>query len=85
MGMGALTSVAREPLGKAREADLILLAGPVLAIVDWMCRLSEVLSPHQLMTDVGSTKQQITEAAVQHYNRSGGRPFCRDTRWRAKS
>jgi len=75
MRMGALTSVARDPLSEAKEADLILLAGPVLAIVDWMCRLSEVLSPHQLMTDVGSTKQQITEAAVQHYNRSGRAAF----------
>jgi prephenate dehydrogenase len=75
MRMGALTSVARDPLSEAKEADLILLAGPVLAIVDWMCRLSEVLSPHQLVTDVGSTKQQITEAAVQHYNQSGRAAF----------
>jgi prephenate dehydrogenase len=75
MRMGALTSAAREPLDEAKEADLILLAGPVLAIVDWMCRLTEVLSPHQLVTDVGSTKQQITEAAVQHYNRSGRAAF----------
>jgi prephenate dehydrogenase len=75
MRMGALTSAAREPLDEAKEADLILLAGPVLAILDWMGRLAEVLSPHQLVTDVGSTKQQITEAAVQHYNRSGRAAF----------
>jgi prephenate dehydrogenase len=75
MRMGALTSAAREPLDEAKEADLILLAGPVLAIMDWMCRLTDVLSPHQLVTDVGSTKQQITEAAVQHYNRSGRAAF----------
>jgi prephenate dehydrogenase len=73
--IGALTSVAQEPLSAAKEADLILLGGPVLAIVDWMGRLAEVLSPHQLLTDVGSTKQQIVEAAAQHYNRPGRAAF----------
>ncbi|HWE83295.1 MAG TPA: prephenate dehydrogenase/arogenate dehydrogenase family protein [Terracidiphilus sp.] len=66
---GALTSAADDPLHAAKDADLILLAGPVLAIVEWMGRLAEVLRPHQLVTDVGSTKQQITEAAAEHYNR----------------
>jgi prephenate dehydrogenase len=73
--LGALTSVAQEPSSAAKGADLILLAGPVLAIVEWMGRLSEVLSPQQLVTDVGSTKQLITKVAVQHYNRSGRAAF----------
>jgi prephenate dehydrogenase len=73
--MGAVTSVAQEPLSAAKEADLILLAGPVLAIVDWMGRLADVLNPQQLLTDVGSTKHQIVEAAAQHYNRSGRAAF----------
>src|SRR4051812_39615076 len=73
--LDALTSIAQEPLRAAKEADLILLAGPVLAIVEWMGRLAEVLSPHQLVTDVGSTKQLITETAAQHYNRPGRAAF----------
>jgi prephenate dehydrogenase len=72
---GALTSVAPDPLHAAKEADLILLAGPVLAIVEWMGRLADLLSPNQLVTDVGSTKQQITEAAAEHYNRPGRAGF----------
>jgi prephenate dehydrogenase len=72
---GALTSVALDPLHAAKEADLILLAGPVLAIVEWMDRLAELLGPHQLVTDVGSTKQQITQAAAEHYNRPGRAGF----------
>jgi prephenate dehydrogenase len=52
----------------AREADLILLAGPVLSILDWMHRLAPILGPHQLVTDVGSTKLQISELATQLYN-----------------
>ncbi len=73
--LDALTSTAQEPLRAAKEADLILLAGPVLAIVEWMTRLTEVLGPHQLVTDVGSTKQLITETAAQHYNRPGRAAF----------
>jgi prephenate dehydrogenase len=72
---GALTSVAQDPLHAAKEADLIVLAGPVLAIIEWMGRLAELLTPHQLVTDVGSTKQQITEAAAEHYNRPGRAGF----------
>jgi prephenate dehydrogenase len=75
MRLGALTSIAEEPLSAAKEADLIVLAGPVLAIVEWMGRLAEVLGPHQLVTDVGSTKQLITETAAQHYNRAGRAAF----------
>jgi prephenate dehydrogenase len=72
---GALTSAADDPLHAAKDADLILLAGPVLAIIEWMGRLPEVFRPRQLVTDVGSTKQQITEAAAQHYNRPGRAGF----------
>jgi prephenate dehydrogenase len=73
--LGALTSTTQEPMHAAKEADLILLAVPVLAIMDWMRRLADVLGPHQLVTDVGSTKQQITETASQHYNRPGRAAF----------
>jgi prephenate dehydrogenase len=48
---------------------VVVLAGPVLTIVDWMRQLADVLGPHQLLTDVGSTKQKIVEAAAEHYNR----------------
>jgi prephenate dehydrogenase len=71
----ALTSATEDPLQAAKDADLILLAGPVLAIVEWMGRLAEVLTPRQLVTDVGSTKQQITQAAARHYNQPGRAGF----------
>lgn len=73
--LGALTSGTQEPLIAAKTADLIVLAGPVFAIVEWMGRLAEVLSPDQLVTDVGSTKQLVTETAAQHYNRPGRAAF----------
>lgn len=68
---GALTTPAQDPLAAAKDADLILLAGPVLSILDWMERLAPVLASHQLLTDVGSTKQQIADAAARLYNQPG--------------
>jgi prephenate dehydrogenase len=45
----------------AAKADVIVLAVPVLAIMDWMGRLAPVTGPRQLITDVGSTKAAIVE------------------------
>jgi prephenate dehydrogenase len=73
--LGTVSSAADDPVHAARGADLIVLAGPVLAILDWMAQLAGVLGPHQLITDVGSTKQQITQAAAELYNQSGRAAF----------
>ena len=73
--LGAFTSAAQDPLPAAKESDLIVLAAPVLAILDWMSQLAGVVGPHQLVTDVGSTKQRITEAATAHYNQPGRAAF----------
>ena len=47
------------------QADVIVLAVPVLAIKDWMQQLAPVLRAGQLVTDVGSTKLEIVELAQQ--------------------
>jgi len=72
--MGALDGVAGNEWGAlelARQADVIVLAVPVLAIKDWMHKLAEVVSEGQLITDVGSTKLEITELAKAHYGGEG--------------
>src|ERR1700693_806600 len=58
---GAIASFARsraDALEFAPTADVIVLAVPVLAILDWMQLLAPVLNEHpgppQLLTDVGS-------------------------------
>ena len=61
--LGAIGLAAHDPVEAASAADLVLLSGPVLSIMDWMERLAPVLSPHQLVTDVGSVKQAIAERA----------------------
>ena len=59
----------------AATSDVILLAGPVFSILDWMQRLAPVLGEHQLLTDVGSTKLQIAELAAKIYNQPGKARF----------
>lgn len=64
--MGAVNGVAGNQWGAlelARQADVIVLAVPVLAIKDWMQQLATVTGQGQLITDVGSTKLEITELA----------------------
>ena len=56
---GAITASADDPMAAAAAADLILLAGPVFTILDWMDRLAPILQPHQLVTDVGSVKHPM--------------------------
>jgi prephenate dehydrogenase len=57
------------------QADAIVLAVPVLAVLDWMQRLAPALGPHQLVTDAGSTKLQISEMAREHFNHEGTARF----------
>jgi prephenate dehydrogenase len=52
----------------APSCDLILLAGPVMTVLDWMQRLAPALTEEQLVTDVGSTKVQIADLAARLYN-----------------
>jgi prephenate dehydrogenase len=68
LAMGAVDAVADDPLQAARESQVVLLAVPIYATLDWMEQLSGVLGPGHLVTDVGSTKAQITEAAARLFN-----------------
>jgi prephenate dehydrogenase len=69
--MGAVDGVAGNQWGAlelARQADVIVLAVPVLAIKDWMQQLAAVTGSGQLITDVGSTKLEICELAQSLFN-----------------
>jgi len=69
LAMGALDSVAADPLEAAHGAQVTLLAVPIYATLDFMEKLAEVLGPDQLVTDVGSTKRVISEAAGRLFNK----------------
>ena len=66
--MGALTAIAREPIAAARESQVVLLAMPIYATLDYMAQLSTALTPHHLVTDVGSTKRMIADSASKLFN-----------------
>ena len=78
MQMGAIDGRAsgREAaLELARIADVIVLAVPVLAIKEWMQLLAPVTRAGQLVTDVGSTKLEITELAARLFGGEGKAVF----------
>jgi len=68
LSMGAIDSIGTDPLQAARESQLVLLAVPIYATLDYMEQLSGVLGSEHLVTDVGSTKAQITAAADRLFN-----------------
>jgi prephenate dehydrogenase len=57
-----------EELSDPDIADIFLLATPVLPILDWMQRLAPGLDERRLVTDVGSTKLQISLMAMKIFN-----------------
>jgi prephenate dehydrogenase len=76
--VGAIDSWCPREAAESVAADcaVVVLCGPVLSILDWMQRLAPILGEHQLVTDVGSTKLQITElAASLGYNQPGKARF----------
>jgi prephenate dehydrogenase len=66
--MGAIDSLAADPIEAARASQVTLLAVPIYATLDFMEKLAPVLGPEQLVTDVGSTKRVISETAARLYN-----------------
>lgn len=69
--VGAIHEIATDPVTLAKSSDVILLAGPVFSILDWLDRLASVLGPHQLVTDVGSVKGALCAHAEGCYNGPG--------------
>ena len=61
--LGAIDRTTDNPLAAAQSSAIIVLATPVLAILDWMEKLAPMLHAGQLLTDVGSTKHRICERA----------------------
>lgn len=63
----------------AQTADLIFLSQPICGIIDTIRRLGPLVKRDTVVTDAGSTKQLITEAAQQHLGNCvflGGHPMA---------
>jgi prephenate dehydrogenase len=75
LALGAIDSIAPDAITAAIEAQVIVLAPPIFATLDLMEQLAPALTPDHLITDVGSTKAQITAAATRLYNAPGKPAF----------
>jgi len=60
---GAIEVAAPQPSEAIRGSQLVLLAAPVLAIIDLVNRLGSTIPSGALLTDVGSTKAEIMARA----------------------
>src|SRR5271166_6012672 len=72
---GAIDAGDTNPADAVRGSDLVVLATPVLAILDLIERLGPALPAKTLVTDVGSTKAQIVEHATKSFGRNAPQRF----------
>jgi prephenate dehydrogenase len=72
---GAIDSGTGNPADAVRGSDLVVLATPVISILDLIERFGRALPPKTLMTDVGSTKADIVERAAKTFGRGASQRF----------
>lgn len=72
---GAIDDGTVNPGDAVRGSDLVVLASPVLAIVDLIERVGPVLPAKALLTDVGSTKTVVVERALKVFGKKAGKRF----------
>jgi prephenate dehydrogenase len=72
---GAIDDGTADPGDAIRGSQVVVLATPVLAIVDLIERVGPVLPAKALLTDVGSTKATVVEHAVKVFGKSAGKRF----------
>ena len=72
---GAIDDGTVNPGDAVRGSDLVVLATPVLAIVDLIERVGPVLPAKALLTDVGSTKTAVVERATKVFGKKVGKRF----------
>jgi len=72
---GAIDTGTTNPADAVRGSDLVVLATPVIPILDLVDRLGPALLAKTLVTDVGSTKVEIVQRAVKSFGRNAGQRF----------
>lgn len=61
--LGAIDQGVGDPVEACKGSDVVVLATPVGAIIDLIERVGPVLPPETLLTDVGSTKAEVSARA----------------------
>lgn len=72
---GAIDSANLDPIASVAGSDLVLLATPVGAILDLIERLAPAVAADALLTDVGSTKDQIVARARDRFGEQAPQRF----------
>lgn len=72
---GAIEAGSPNPADAVHGSDLVILATPVIAILDLIERLAPSLPARALVTDVGSTKAEIVARAAKSFGRTAGQRF----------
>ena len=72
---GAIEAGVSNPSDAVHGSDLVILATPVIAILDLIERLGPALSARTLVTDVGSTKADVVARAAKSFGRTAGQRF----------
>jgi prephenate dehydrogenase len=74
-GRGAIDDGTSNPADAVRGSQVVVLATPVLAIIDLIERVGPALSAKTLLTDVGSTKAAVVESATKVFGKNVGKRF----------
>ncbi len=72
---GAIDNGITNPADAVRGSDLVVLATPVIPILDLIDRLGPASLAKTLVTDVGSTKAEVVQRATKSFGRNAGQRF----------
>jgi prephenate dehydrogenase len=72
---GAIDAGSSNPGDAIQGSQVVVLATPVLAIIDLIDRIGPSLPAKALLTDVGSTKAAVVERAVKVFGKNAGKRF----------
>lgn len=76
--LGLIENSTPLPLSGFADCDCIFLCAPVQMNLEYLHQLKDIIAPHTVITDVGSTKTQIHEEAIRlglESNFIGGHPM----------
>lgn len=72
---GAIEDGSTNPAEAVRGSELVVLATPVLSVLDLIGRFGPALPPRTLVTDVASTKAEIVQQAAKSFGRNAAQRF----------
>ena len=72
---GAIEAGSTNPADAVRGSELVVLATPVISILDLVGRLGPAMLAKTLVTDVGSTKAEIVRRAAKSFGKNASQRF----------